>query len=839
MNDLNEAPTAILLSNDDVDENTDTTGGYTIGTLSTQDPDAGDTASYEIIGGPDQSKLSLSGNNLILSDGVLDHESQASYSATIRVTDSGGATRSQSFNILVNDLNEAPVIESAALSSATEDALYSYTLSASDQDGNPLSFSAPTLPGWLNLVDNNDGTATLSGTPLNADVGDHSVVIEVSDGLLSDTQSFTVSVANTNDAPVFTSSASFSAPENQTAVGIVSSVDDDLDTVTYSISGGTDASLFSIDPNTGVLRFVDAPNFESPGDTGGDGNYQVEVTAADPNGGSTAQMIGVSLTDANDAPTAANSAFTTAEDTLISDALPTATDEDADSVSYQLDAGPSQGILNLGGDGSFSYTPAADFHGADSFSYRVADPDGAFNTYTATITVTPVNDAPQSGGPIDLGSIPEDSSRLITQAELLAGSSDVDGDTLQVRNVSADAGQLLDNLDGTWSFTPAANWYGSVAFSFDINDGTADTPGSAQLAVAPIQDAPSAAADQYTMLAGNTLLGSGLLSNDQDVDGDALSVDPSPAVDAQNGTLQLNGDGSFSYTPNGNFYGTDSFSYRISDGNGNTAVAEVTINVDLVDISTPTPPQPEGEQGGEASGDLGGDPGNEHTPQQAPPDNEPTEEDQQTFEVSEDENTPEEAADPSTPDADDSAEQLAAEAPDSAQLPVDRSAAASPGTGNSFATPDVGALANQLYIRLLGTAVGVEIADIATVNQGPGPDAIDYNDQRSMEEALDRLVEQIARNDGDLEQFETLSVEAAGMALSLTAGVVIWVLRTGSLAASLISVLPVWQNIDPLPVLSSDTSLLDTDFDLLDQPYELDLTVKGENLFNEPKAGER
>ena len=73
-----------------------------------------------------------------------------------------------------------------------------------------------------------------------------------------------------------------------------------------------------------------------------------------------------------------------------------------------------------------------------------------------------------------------------------------------------------------------------------------------------------------------------MLGNDSDTDGDTLIVNTTPVVDPTNGTVVLNADGSFIYTPNANFFGSDSFVYEVSDGNGGTAQATVDITVDSV-----------------------------------------------------------------------------------------------------------------------------------------------------------------------------------------------------------------------------------------------------------------
>ena len=109
--DVNEAPAQLSLSTTTVDENTDTLGGHTVGALSTSDVDAGDSATYSIQGGADAVVFSIGGvnsNELILSDGTLDFETQSSYTVIVRVTDSGGLTHDESLVVTVNDINDTP-----------------------------------------------------------------------------------------------------------------------------------------------------------------------------------------------------------------------------------------------------------------------------------------------------------------------------------------------------------------------------------------------------------------------------------------------------------------------------------------------------------------------------------------------------------------------------------------------------------------------------------------------------------------------------------------------------------------------------------------------------------
>ncbi|MBN1878168.1 MAG: tandem-95 repeat protein [Anaerolineae bacterium] len=136
----------------------------------------------------DGSKTTLDSFIYKVNDGELD-------SASVTVT------------LSITPTNIAPVFTSVAITAATEDVVYTYTLAAMDADvGDTLTFSGVMLPGWLTLTDNGDGTATLSGTPANDEVGVHSVSIQVKDtaGAIA-TQNFAITVANVNDAPTFTS----------------------------------------------------------------------------------------------------------------------------------------------------------------------------------------------------------------------------------------------------------------------------------------------------------------------------------------------------------------------------------------------------------------------------------------------------------------------------------------------------------------------------------------------------------------------------------------------------------------------------------------------------------
>jgi large repetitive protein len=292
--------------------------------------------------------------------------------------------------------------------------------------------------------------------------------------------------------------------------------------------------------------------------------------------------VTITVNSVNDAPVAAGDVYATDEDTSLvvpaAGVLTNDADLDSDSLSAVLVSGPSHGTLTLNADGSFTYTPDANYHGSDSFAYCASDGQGESNLATVTITVNSVNDAPTAAGA---------SATTAEDAAISAALSgaDVDGDTLTYSIVSGPAhGTVqLNSATGAYTYTPNANFNGSDSFTFQVSDGTlSSSVATVTITVNPVNDVPVAGNDSYVVNEDGTLSinGPGVLANDSDVDGDALSavLVNGPA----HGALTLNADGSFTYTPQGNYNGPDSFTYKASDGSLQSGTATVTITVNAV-----------------------------------------------------------------------------------------------------------------------------------------------------------------------------------------------------------------------------------------------------------------
>ena len=198
-------------------------------------------------------------------------------------------------------------------------------------------------------------------------------------------------------------------------------------------------------------------------------------------------------------PVAANDTATTDENTLVNiNVLVNDTDANGDSLSVIKVNGnsvtvstpitlASGALLTLNANGTFDYNPNGQFESlgvgataGDSFTYTVSDNgNGGTSTATVNLTINGVNDAPTGSPTATLSNTPEDTAINITAADLLTGFTDVDaGDILSVTNLTATNGALVNNYNGTYTFTPTANFNGAVNLTYDVTDGTATLTGN-------------------------------------------------------------------------------------------------------------------------------------------------------------------------------------------------------------------------------------------------------------------------------------------------------------------------------------------------------------------------
>ncbi|WP_236503623.1 Ig-like domain-containing protein [Tychonema sp. BBK16] len=263
------------------------------------------------------------------------------------------------------------------------------------------------------------------------------------------------------------------------------------------------------------------------------------------------------------------------------------TDADLDSLTTVLATGPTKGTIFLDPLGNFTYTPNAGFFGLDTFTYNVSD--GAA-IVPATVNINVTNSLPIAQP--DNYSISAGKALNITAPGVLANDSDADLDTLTAAlSANPTKGAIALNKDGSFTYTPNAGFAGTDTFTYTVSDGIVNSA-SATVTVNVNNNPPVAIADSYTT-AFNTPLnvaGLGVLINDTDAENDPLTA--ILVAGPTKGAIALNANGSFSYTPNAAFAGTDSFTYKANDGKADSAIATASIIVNNPTSPTPTSPTP-------------------------------------------------------------------------------------------------------------------------------------------------------------------------------------------------------------------------------------------------------
>lgn len=446
---------------------------------------------------------------------------------------------------------------------------------------NPALFSvAPTITPTGDLqfttAPNAQGSTTLS-VVLRDNGGTGSGGIDTSLA-----QTFVINVTPVNDAPTAADDAYTVENPGELIVELPGLLANDTDVDGDSLT----ASLVS-DPNHGTVTLHSDGSFHYVPQSGYNGLDSFTYAVSDGTSTSNAATVRLAITRTNQAPIAVGDTFSVGEDGVLhvpaNGVLANDTDADGDGLAPTLVAGPSHGTLTLQADGSFDYTPAANYYGLDEFTYSVSD--GVLTSAVATVSldIIAVNDAPVAGN--DTLGLAEDGSLNIAATTLLANDSDIDGDPLIITVVAAPVhGTLAENADHSWTYIPAPNYHGTDSLTYLANDGQADSNlATVTLNVASINDRPTATGEAYTATEDTALViaSPGVLNNDVDVDGDPLRAIRQTAP--THGSVTLNANGSFTYTPAANYNGPDSFTYVASDGV--LSSAPVTVNISVAPVN--------------------------------------------------------------------------------------------------------------------------------------------------------------------------------------------------------------------------------------------------------------
>ena len=502
-------------------------------------------------------------------------------SFTYTITDADGGTSTATVSITVNPTNDPPVAVDDAITVAEDTPFTSVVdLDANDTDldGDSLSVVPETLTTTQGgtIVIAADGSYTYT-PPANFN-GSDSVNYTVTDGSATDVGTLNITVTPANDPPVAVDDSITVVEDTPfTSTVDLDANDTDLDGDSLTVVPGTFTTTAG---GTIVIAADGSYTYTPPANFNGSDSVNYTVTDG------TATDVGtlnISVGPANDPPVAVDDAITVAEDTpftSIVDLDANDTDLDGDSLTvvpgtFTTTAG---GIIVIAADGSYSYTPPANFNGSDSVDYTVTD-GSATDVGTLTITVTPVNDPPVAVD--DAITVAEDTP-FTSVVDLDANDTDLDGDSLTVvpgTFTTTAGGTIVIAGDGSYTYTPPANFNGSDSVDYTVTDGTATDVGTLSITVTPANDPPVAVDDAITV-AEDTPFTSvvDLDANDTDLDGDSLTVVPGTFTTTAGGTIVIATDGSYTYTPPVNFNGSDSVDYTVTDGSA-TDVGTLTITV--------------------------------------------------------------------------------------------------------------------------------------------------------------------------------------------------------------------------------------------------------------------
>jgi len=390
----------------------------------------------------------------------------------------GGDDFQRNFVVSMAPVNHPPVAYNQAVTTS-EDIPKPITLNASDVDLDPLTYSVVTGPSH----------GTLSGSPPNLTytpalnyVGPDGFTFRAWDGVaFSNTATVSITVTAVNDPPVANNQAVTTAEDTAKAITLTAS-DVELDPLTYSILAVPAHGSLSGSPPS--VTYTPAQDYAGPD--------SFTFRAWDGLAYSNAATVSITVTPVNDPPVAASQAVTTAEDTAKAITL-TASDVDLDPLTYSVVAGPAHGSLS-GVPPSVTYTPAQDYAGPDSFTFRAWDGSAFSNTATVSITVTPVNDPPVAND--QAVTTVEDTAKAITLT-----ASDVELDPLTYSIVAGPSHGGLSGTPPDVTYTPAAGYTGADSFTFRAWDGLVfSNTATVSITVTPFQPLPQISINDVSLL---------------------------------------------------------------------------------------------------------------------------------------------------------------------------------------------------------------------------------------------------------------------------------------------------------------------------------------------------
>ncbi|WP_455292156.1 tandem-95 repeat protein [Vibrio parahaemolyticus] len=580
VNPVNDAPTIKVDAVESITEDAVSTDTV-VATLTVRDTDTpedqltvsleNNSNGYFVLVG-DEVKLTQAGVDAVNNDEL----NLKGLTISASVSDGVNPTASDSDSLIVNRVNDAPTIKVDAVESITEDAVSTDTVVATltvrdtDTPEDQLTVSLENNSnGYFVLVGNEvkltqAGVDAVNNDELN--LKDLTISASVSDGVnptANDSDSLIVN--RVNDAPTV---------ENAIADQVLS---EDFDAFTIDLNEvfkDSDSSLeFSVSGNNSIqISIVNGVATITP-TADWNGKEAITFTAKDPSGESVSQTV--NFTVAPVADIVADKATVVEDTPTIIKVLGNDTFEgDGKVVSLDANNGPANGTVSVNPDGSVTYTPNDNYHGADSFTYIVTS-GGVSESTTMNVDVTPVNDAPVAKD--DIATTQEDT---VVTIDVLPNDSDVDGDKLSIESASVPKEQgTVEVVDGKLVFTPAENFHGDAEITYTITDGALTDQATVNVTVNAVNDTPvveSSIADQ-TLAEDFTPYTIDLNTAFSDVDNVDGELTFSVSGNSNIQVAIVNGIATF--TPTADWNGSEALTFTATDPSGESVSQTVNFTV--------------------------------------------------------------------------------------------------------------------------------------------------------------------------------------------------------------------------------------------------------------------
>ncbi|WP_198556805.1 tandem-95 repeat protein [Vibrio alginolyticus] len=483
------------------------------------------------------------------------------------IVTSGGVSESTTVNVDVTPVNDAPVAkDDTAVTDEDTPVTIDVLPNDTDIDGDTLSIDSASVPSDQGKVEIVDGKLVF--TPAENFHGDAEITYTVTDGALTDQATVNVTVNAVNDTPVVESSIAdqtlaedftpYSIDLN-TAFSDVDNVDGEL---TFSVSGNSNIQVAIVN---GIATFTPTADWN--------GSEALTFTATDPSGESVSQTV--NFTVAPVADIVADKATVVEDTATIIKVLGNDTFEGDDKVvSLDTNNGPANGTVSVNPDGSVTYTPNDNYHGADSFTYIVTS-GGVSESTTVNVDVTPVNDAPVAKD--DTAVTDEDTPVTI---DVLPNDTDIDGDTLSIQSASVPSDQgTVEIVDGKLVFTPAENFHGDAEITYTVTDGALTDQATVNVTVNAVNDTPvveSSIADQ-TLAEDFTPYSIDLNTAFSDVDN--VDGELSFSVSGNSNVLVSIENGIATISPTADWNGSEALTFTATDPSGESVSQTVNFTV--------------------------------------------------------------------------------------------------------------------------------------------------------------------------------------------------------------------------------------------------------------------